>query len=934
MPKSQSKILPTFIICLFLLAGLTQAKNSTAPRAFAPVQAGIAPQAEVDLPYAPDRILVQFKRESVNQSIRSIPMRKGAGPSDNRMNLKSIDALAAAHGMVSIKRPYHSVKNRVLADEHGLDRWFMFRFKGSRHLPDVAAAFRADHNVEAVSLDWRVYPMSVPTDPLYKEQWGHDNTGQMQAYDLSSNSHENGVPVGTTGFDSNAEAAWRKSQGYGSSAVTIAIIDSGVDMEHPDLNLLQGYDFGDDDSNPDDDSLKSGHGTTCAGVAAGIANGIGVAGIAGGVRILPCKVASSDGTMYFSAVRDALYWAADQGADVISMSLGAPVFSDPATDAALKYAYEKGCLLLGATGNENDSNISYPAFHVNVMAIGAASPCGNRKRSSSDPSQVNPGIYTDTKGVTCDNEVWWGSSYGTAIPDDRGAVDLLAPTIMPTTDIVGAGGYSTDSYTMWFNGTSCSTPYAAGVAALVISSNPELTNDEVWMAMTSTATDIVNDIESGIGWDRYSGYGMVNADAAIGGSGSSLPISNFSGSPTSGASPLTVSFMDLSTGGPTSWLWDFGDDGSSTEQNPEHTYYSPGDYEVSLTSTNAEGSVIRTKANYINVGGEFVTASGETRALGEVEGSYIYTKENDDQYEFIKEEVINIRKKQTTAIEHSWHFDLPSGEAIFHMAAGRTLTSEEEGFFFEYTMDDTNYTPLVTIENETVFNYTIPVGQVSGEITIRVTDTNRRFGVIDYDELFVYWMAFEVQGVGPVAPIADFTATPTSGDESLTVSFTDLSSGNPTSWLWDFGDGSSSTRQNPSHVYNQSGTYSVSLIATNDLGSDQIIKTDYISVKEPGAEPTEMVASMIVTGANAGPNYFGVCDILVLDEFGFPVDGAFVTVSYSGPTGGVISDTTTNGTVTLRSTKAKRPSENWCFTVVDIILDPLEYYPDFEEVCE
>ena len=99
---------------------------------------------------------------------------------------------------------------------------------------------------------------------------------------------------------------------------------------------------------------------------------------------MPLKVANSSGTMAFSSIQNALYFAADNGADIISMSLGAAISSDPATDTAINYAFNAGCTILAATGNENKSTISYPAIHANVIGVGASSPCGERKRSSSN----------------------------------------------------------------------------------------------------------------------------------------------------------------------------------------------------------------------------------------------------------------------------------------------------------------------------------------------------------------------------------------------------------------------------------------------------------------------------------------------------------------------------------------------------------------------
>ena len=131
----------------------------------------------------------------------------------------------------------------------------------------------------------------------------------------------------------------------------------------------------------------------------------------------------------------------DNGADVASMSFGAYISNDPETDAAIEYAYNAGVTMLAASGNENDDIICYPANHAYVIGVGAASPCGDRKRSSSSPSELNPGVNPDPNGYTCDGERWWGSSYGSITQDAPGAVDVLGPTIVPTTDIGGGGGY-------------------------------------------------------------------------------------------------------------------------------------------------------------------------------------------------------------------------------------------------------------------------------------------------------------------------------------------------------------------------------------------------------------------------------------------------------------------------------------------------------------
>ena len=598
--RSQRMILPLVLALILALVLPASAATTSATRIFAPVQAGFTTLA-TELPtHHSDRVLVKFRAANLDKAMLAVPFVRGAALADNRTGIPSVDAIAARAGVVRVERPYDSPARVAKAAALGVDRWFMFRVADG-DMPALAAEFARDPAVETATVDWIALPATAPNDPLYQDHWGHNNTAQMISYDWATYDHT-GPTVGTVGFDSNAEVAWE--QGFGDPSVVIAIIDSGVDIYHEDLNCMAGYDFGALDSNPMDDSRSAGHGTCCAGVAAAVAgNGIGIAGAAGGCTIMPLKVADRRGTMSFTSITNALYYAADNGADVISMSLGAAISTDAATDAALRYAYEAGCTIVAATGNENNSIISYPAINEYVIGVGAASPCGDRKRSSSLSTELNPGVFADPNGYTCDGERWWGSNYGPASQDDRGAVDIIAPTIVPTTDISGSAGYDAGNYDMFFNGTSCATPYAAGVCALIKSAFPDYTPAEVRQQLLGTAQDIVN-VESGVGWDRYSGYGMVDAAAAVAGGGGPVenpPVAAFAGTPTSGDYPLAVAFSDLSTGGATSWSWSFGDGGTATSQNPSHTYTAAGSYTVSLTATNAYGSDSEVKAGYITV---------------------------------------------------------------------------------------------------------------------------------------------------------------------------------------------------------------------------------------------------------------------------------------------------------------------------------------------
>ncbi len=594
--RSQRLIIPLILI----LAMATAALAGSATRQFTPVQAGFQPQATEVPTHFPDRVLVKFRAANLDKAMLAVPFARGATVPGARTGVASVDAIAARAGVSQIERPYDQPKAVAKAADLGVDRWFLFHVADGDMIA-LAAELARDPAVEIATPEWIAFPASTPNDPLYQDHWGHNNTAQMISYDWATYSHT-GPTVGTVGFDSNAEAAW--DQTYGDPSVIIAIVDSGVDIYHEDLNCMAGYDFGDNDTNPMDDSRSAGHGTCCAGVTAAVANNnTGIVGIAGSATIMPLKVADFRGNMSFTSITNAIYYAADNGADVISMSLGAAISTDAATDAAILYAHNAGCTILAATGNENNSIISYPAINEYVIGVGAASPCGDRKRSSSSDTELNPGVFADPNGYTCDGERWWGSNYGPATQDDRGAVDIIAPTILPTTDISGSGGYDDGNYDMFFNGTSCATPYAAGVCALIKSAFPDYTPDQVRAQLTGTAQDIVN-VESGSGWDRYSGYGMVDAAAAVAGGGTPVenpPVAAFAGSPTSGNYPLVVAFSDQSTNTPTSWSWTFGDGGTSTLQNPDHTYAAVGVYTVALTVTNAYGSDSVTRTDYITV---------------------------------------------------------------------------------------------------------------------------------------------------------------------------------------------------------------------------------------------------------------------------------------------------------------------------------------------
>ena len=263
-----------------------------------------------------------------------------------------------------------------------------------------------------------------------------------------------------------ASAAWDLSTG--STGVVIAVIDSGANYGHPDLagKLLSGYDFINNDSDPTDDN---GHGTAVSGTAAPASNNsLGVAGVAWANPVLPVKVLGADGSGNYSAIANGVTYAADRGARIINLSLGG-TSSSRTLQSAINYAFNKNCVIIAAAGNDGNSSPVYPAACSNVVAVSATN-------------------FADTRPT-------W-SNYGSY-------VDISAPGDGILT-LYGANAYAS------LSGTSFSSPVTAGVAALMASVNPRLSNIQIVDLLLKNTDDI-----GAAGYDVYYGRGRVNAYRAV-----------------------------------------------------------------------------------------------------------------------------------------------------------------------------------------------------------------------------------------------------------------------------------------------------------------------------------------------------------------------------------------------------------------------------------
>lgn len=320
-----------------------------------------------------------------------------------------------------------------------------------------APVTRALAQVPAVTLveeDVVVEATYSPNDQFWGGQWGPQAIGVGTAWE--------------TGTSSNGAACTASAPCLGSHGRVVAVIDTGIDFTHPDVAPNYCYDgpnFFSPLGRPWDDH---GHGTAVAGAAAAkINNFYDVAGVSDSC-LVAIKVLGADGRGNQTDLASAIRWAADNGVDVVNMSLGGGSGS-PLVEMAIDYASSKGVLLVAAAGNDGCSSVDYPAAFPKVIAVGSLATSTLR----SDFSDCGPEI------------------------------DLAAP---------GEGIYTTGRWccTIVANGTSIASPLVAGVAALIWDRRPTMTPGQVRCALADTADDL-----GPAGRDNEFGDGRVDADGAI-----------------------------------------------------------------------------------------------------------------------------------------------------------------------------------------------------------------------------------------------------------------------------------------------------------------------------------------------------------------------------------------------------------------------------------
>tara|TARA_B100002051_G_scaffold276740_1_gene327387 strand:+ start:101 stop:2524 length:2424 start_codon:yes stop_codon:yes gene_type:complete len=352
--------------------------------------------------------------------------------------------------------------------KHFLHLYYVLRFDNEIDFYDIKNRLELIEGIDLVEPVFIKEAYFTPNDPYYSDQWAHDNYGQANS--------ASGGSVGTPDCDTDTDLAWDITTG--DPSIIIAILDTGVN-EHSELQgrLVPGYDYVYQDDNPSD---IQGHGTACAGIAA--AKGNNNSGIAGGCwdcSVMPVKVLGDDGYGEDTVIAAAIQETAAAGVQIISMSLGGGGYNSY-LDNSVSYAVDAGTVVFAASGNDNNGTISYPAHYDDCIAVGAMSPCNERKNTGS-----------------CDGENYWGSNYGSDL-------DFVTPGVRINT-ITSSGGY-----TSTFNGTSSACPHAAGIAGLILSVAPNMTPEQVRTIMQMNADDIGSP-----GFDNETGYGRVNAYQSV-----------------------------------------------------------------------------------------------------------------------------------------------------------------------------------------------------------------------------------------------------------------------------------------------------------------------------------------------------------------------------------------------------------------------------------
>lgn len=431
--------------------------------------------------YAQDEIIVKFKPDAAVNLTQSLTRKK--------FEHRELDLLNQSYALQEIALTGNKKKGDT----------YLLHFSREQDIESVIERYQQTQLFEYVEPNYigraggvQGSLATTPDDALFSRQWGLYNDGTFF------------LSPAVEDADIDMELAWDIEQG--DSTIVMAILDTGLKLDHPDISDrvwvnpnetnnstdddkngyvgdIRGWDFANNDNDPTDDQ---GHGTNVAGIIGADANnGIGYAGVDWACRLMICKVINKDDFGLYSWWAQAIYYAVDNGADVINMSIGGSSFSR-VLEEAVDYAHSKGVVVVACMMNEDGEAPYYPAAYSNTIAVGSTNP--NDERTS-------PFFWRATSG----------SNYGNHI-------DVVAPGNY----IYGLNYQSNTNYGSYWGGTSQAAPLVAGLSTLLLAQDPTRSPDDIRSIIRNTAEDqIGNAAEDAPGYDKYYGYGRINAYQAL-----------------------------------------------------------------------------------------------------------------------------------------------------------------------------------------------------------------------------------------------------------------------------------------------------------------------------------------------------------------------------------------------------------------------------------